>query len=103
MKRFRVAVSDDAEADLEAIRRYIASEASPAQAERFCDVLLARCERLESFLGRGARRDDLGAGVRTLVHKRSATVVYRVGEEVVEVVGFFYRGKDVPTALRDRL
>ena len=102
MKRFRVAVSDDAEDDLDAIRCYIASGGSMSVAESFVEALLKRCERLTTFPGRGARRDDLGQGVRTLVHKRSVTIVYRVlGAEVV-ILGFFYRGQDVSKEVASR-
>ncbi len=102
MKRFRVAISDDAEDDLDAIRAYVAAEGSPARAERLIDALLGRCGKLAALPGRGAPRDDLGPGVRTIIHKRSVTIVYRVREDAVTVVGFFYRGRDVAAALIDR-
>ena len=86
MKRYRVDYSDDAEDDLHAIGLYLAAEASVPVAERFVEGLIARCEKLANYPERGARRHE-AAGLRTISHKKSVLIAYRVGEEVVTVVG----------------
>lgn len=58
MKRYRVDYSDDAEDDLHAIGLYLAAEASVPVAQRFVEELIARCEKLATYPGRGARRHD---------------------------------------------
>ena len=103
MRRFRVAILDEAEGDLDEIRRYVAEEGSEPVADRLVEALLERSEKLASFPGRGAPRPDLGRGVRTLVHKRAVIIVYRVGDQIVEVVGFCYRGRNVATAMENRM
>jgi plasmid stabilization system protein ParE len=102
VKRYRVVYSDDAEDDLHAIGLYLAAEASPAIAERFVEALIARCEKLATYPNRGAQRHDSAAGLRTISNKKSVLIAYRVGEEVVTVVGFLYRGRDVAAVLRER-
>jgi plasmid stabilization system protein ParE len=101
VKRFRVEISSEAEEDLDAIRMYVRDEASEEVAERLVDELTTRCEKLSAFPDRGAARDDLAVGVRTIAHKRTVLIVYRVREDVVTVVGFFYRGRDVDSAFRE--
>jgi len=51
--RRRVVVTDDARRDLEAIYDHIAETASPAQADRIADRLLAQAARLAELPERG--------------------------------------------------
>ncbi|MEA3063506.1 MAG: hypothetical protein QOJ94_3287 [Sphingomonadales bacterium] len=102
MRRLRIDISDQAEDDLLAIKLYIASQGAPEAAERLAEELIARCEDLCSFPDRGAPRDDLARGVRTLVHEKRTLIAYRVRDDVVTVLGFFYRGRDVGMAFRER-
>jgi toxin ParE1/3/4 len=102
MKRLRVDISDEAEDDLHAIKLYIATQGAPEAADRLAEELIAHCEGLCAFPDRGAPRDDLARGVRTLVHERRTLIAYKVGEHAVTVLGFFYRGRDVEAAFRRR-
>jgi toxin ParE1/3/4 len=99
---FRVDFSEEAEDDLLAIRDYLAAHADEAIADQFIEALIARCESLSRFADRGSPRDDLAAGVRTIGHKKSVLIAYRVREKVVTVLGFFSRGRDVTAAFRER-
>jgi toxin ParE1/3/4 len=100
VKLSRVEFSDEAEEDLLAIRIYLTEKASAAVADRFVESLIARSEALSSFADRGSPRDDLALGVRTISHKKSVLIAYRVREEIVIVLGFFYRGRDVTAAFK---
>jgi toxin ParE1/3/4 len=61
----QVVFAPEAEAQLVALYRYIAQEASPDIAERFTGAIIEHCEKLESFPRRGTPRDDLRPGLRT--------------------------------------
>src|SRR3954467_9918932 len=102
MKRLRVEISDEAKDDLHAIKFYIATQGAPEAADRFAEKLIAHCEHLCTFHDRGAPRDDLARGVRTLVHERRTLIAYRVCDDVVTVLGFLYRGLDIGAAFRER-
>ena len=101
MRRFRVDISDEAEEELNAIKLYIAAQGAPEAAERLAEELIARCESLCEFPERGTPRDDLARGVRTLVHERRTVIAYKVIDDVVTVLGFYCRGRDIRAAMRE--
>lgn len=100
MNAYRVEYSSEALAHLRELYRYISSEASPAVALRFTSTIRARCEKLASFPHQGSPRDDLRAGIRTVVFKRRTTIAYMVESEIVTVIGIFHGGRDQETLLR---
>lgn len=102
MVEYRVQFSEDALADLSAIRGYIAEQSSVEVARRFVDALIGRCEALASFPKRGRARGDVAAGLRTIPHRRRVTIAYRVKGRDVTIVGFFYRGMDWAPTMRER-
>jgi len=102
VKRHTVVLHEQAEDDLVAISRYLSDEAGVDVADRYVEALLAQCERLETSPRCGSQRPDFGAGVRSLVYKRTVTTVYRVRGDTVTIVGFFYRGRDLVVAMRGR-
>ena len=59
------------------------------------------CKSLADFPHRGAPRYDLDPGVRLLRLERRITIAYRVLEPDVEILGVFYRGRDLSQALRE--
>ena len=93
MADYRIVVSPEADAQLIALYRYIAVEASPRAAERFVGAILDQCETLSQFPERGAPREDLRPGLRTLAF-RGVVIAYAVGEGVVTIVGIFSGGQD---------
>ncbi|MDQ4420976.1 type II toxin-antitoxin system RelE/ParE family toxin [Sphingobium sp. DEHP117] len=65
-----VSFAPEAEAQLLALFRYIASEASTDIADRYVGAIIEQCEKLESFPLRGTPRDDIRPGLRTLAFRR---------------------------------
>ncbi len=93
MADYRIIVSPEADAQLIALYRYIAVEASPRTAQRFVDAILDQCERLSRFPDRGTARGDLRPGIPTLAFRR-VVIAYAVGAEQVTIIGVFYGGQD---------
>jgi toxin ParE1/3/4 len=77
MKRFEVSFRPLAEADLFDLYRYVAREAGPKVAQAYIDRIEAACLSLESFPERGARRDDIRPGLRTIGFERRVTIVFQ--------------------------
>ena len=93
MADYRIIVSPEADAQLIALYRYIAVEASPRTAERFVGTILDQCEKLSRLPERGAPRGDLRPGLRTLAFRR-VVIAYAVGEGTVTIVSVFNGGQD---------
>lgn len=89
----------EAEAQLVALYRYIAREASPDIADRFVGPIIEQCEKLEEFPNRGTPRDDIRPGLRTLSFRRRVTIAYAVEEDRVTILGLFYGGQDWETIM----
>ena len=101
MRKAKVVLRPQAEADLFALHRYIASEASPAVAEKYFERIIAACLSLSTFPERGTRRDDLQPGIRTIGFERRATIVFRVVDREAEILRVFYGGQDFESIIRD--
>ena len=91
----------EAEAQLLALRRYIAAEAGLNTARRFTDGIVDHCMSLEVFPHRGAPRDDLRAGLRTISLRGRVTIAYAVTGEVVTILAIAYAGQDVGALVQD--
>jgi toxin ParE1/3/4 len=89
-------LTDRAEADLEDIWVYIARDNS-ANATRFINRILARCERLADMPGTGRPRPDLGPEVRS-VSFGNYLIVYRPIEGSIEIARVLHGRRDI-TAL----
>ncbi|WP_397420287.1 type II toxin-antitoxin system RelE/ParE family toxin [Phenylobacterium sp.] len=98
MADYRIVVSPEADAQLIALYRYIAVEASPRTAERFVGKILDQCEKLSRFPERGAPRNDIRPGLRTLAF-RGVVIAFAVGEGLVTIVGVFNGGQDFESML----
>lgn len=96
-----VSFAPEAEAQLLALFRYIAGEASPKIAERYLGTVVELCEKLESFPLRGTPRDDIRPGLRTIAFRRRVTVAYSVADKDVTILGISYGGQDVATLISD--
>src|SRR5215203_6746233 len=93
--RYRVTIRPEAEEDLAKIYDIIADD-NPAAAMRFVDGI----RDLDHFPRRGKPRDDVTAGLRTLVYRKRATIAYRILDDTVEVTRVFYAGRDYDAILR---
>lgn len=93
MKRYSVNFRPAAEADLSGLYRHIAEEAGIDVAWTYVERLEAACHALETFPQRGAKRDDIGPGLRTMGFERRATIVFQVKKSEVVIVRIFYGGQ----------
>lgn len=98
---YRVVLSPEAEAQLQALRRHIAKAAGRDVAARYTRAIVDFCRTLSTFPHRGTKRDDVQRGFRTVGFRRRATIVFSVGDDLVTVVGVYYGGQDFEAALRD--
>jgi toxin ParE1/3/4 len=87
-----------AEADLASIYDWLSEVSEPSHAFAYIDRIQTACEALADFPGRGAPRDDLDPGLRSIVFRRRATIYYRAGPAAVEIVRVLYAGRDAGRA-----
>ena len=95
MKRYRVIISPQAEADFDSLYAFIADDAGKPAAKRFIDRLYAFCSSLKNAPHRGTSREDLMPGLRLLGYRRRATIGFIVTEEQVVILRVTYRGRNV--------
>lgn len=95
----RVDFAPEARDQLLAIYRFISDHANAEVALTFTSALADYCESFATFPHRGTARDDLRPGLRTIGFRRRATIAFRVEDDAVLILGIFYRGQDVDTAL----
>lgn len=101
MKKFEISFRPHAEADLFRLYRRIAQESGHDIAGAYIGRIESACKALETFPKRGARRDDIRPGLRTMGFERRATIVFQVKAEEAVIVRIFYGGQDYERALRD--
>jgi toxin ParE1/3/4 len=99
MKTRGVVYSRTARADMIAIFRWLAEEATVLSAIAIVDDLEQFIDRLDVASERGTRRDDLVPGLRIIPHKRAQVAVY-VENDTVMVARVFYGGQDWESLLR---
>lgn len=95
----KVRHEEAADADLDAIYRWIADRADPDTALRFVRRIRAACEQLADFPNRGTPHDDLVAGLRSIPFERRATIAYLVQGNEVRVARILYAGRDLTKEL----
>jgi toxin ParE1/3/4 len=82
-----------AEQDLLEIWSYIARD-SPNQADRFVDLLTAKCETLARSPELGRRREELGPSLRSFPVARYI-IFYRRGDNGIEVARILSAYRDI--------
>lgn len=97
----RVVFTAEAEAQIVALYRYIATAASPEIAARYTEAIVSYCESLETFPHRGTRRDDVRPGLRITNYKKRTVIAFDVDVDEVSIIGLFYGGQDYETLLHD--
>lgn len=95
----RVVLRPAALDDLAAIEEWIAERSDHETATAYGDRILDACDALGNFPRRGSDRDDLIPGARTVSFERSATIVYVVQDDIVEVARILRKGRDIVGAL----
>lgn len=96
---YRIVFTPKARDQLDRLHAYIAAAADEATASRFTDGILDHIAGLSAFPRKGAPRDDLRPGLRTLSWRRRVTVAFMVEEADVVVIGVFYGGRDFESLL----
>jgi plasmid stabilization system protein ParE len=95
----RVVFAPEAEEQLVALYFQLAAAASPDIAIRYVEAIVEQCESLETFPIRGKLRDEIRPGLRTFGFRRRVTVAFEVATATVTILGVFYAGQDVASAL----
>jgi len=99
---YAVVFAPESEDQLAELYLYIATQASPATAERYTDAIVSYCESLSTFPHRGARRDDIRPGLRVTNYRGRTVIAFDVDDAAlrVSILGVFYGGQDYETALQ---
>jgi toxin ParE1/3/4 len=92
--RYELRILPSAESDLEDLFDFISHQSSRTRAIAYVQQLQDACFALEEYPYRGRPRENLAAGLRSVAVAVRAVIVYRVGDNVVEVVHVFYAGRD---------
>lgn len=100
---YYVVFSPEAEEQLLALYRYIATKVSPAVAELYISAIVNFCEGLQSFPRRAVRRDDIRPGLHITNYKSRVVIAFAVDAELVSIIGVFYGGRDYETLLQSDL
>ena len=96
----RVLFTASAERQLDSLHRYISDHAGERMADRYIGRIIAFCEGFSMFPLRGAARDDLLPGLRTIGFEQRATIAFTVTADAVLVEGVFYGGQDFEANFR---
>ena len=72
----------------------------PSRAEAYVSALMDQCDALADFLMVGQARDDIRPGLRTTGFCRRAVIAFAVTDEVIEILGIYYGGRDCESLLR---
>jgi toxin ParE1/3/4 len=92
--RYEIVFLAEAEDDLNNLFDYIADQSDAVRAQGYVGRIEAACGKLTAFPNRGAPRDDLLPGLRTLSFERRALIAYRVDGTTVSILRVFYAGRD---------
>jgi toxin ParE1/3/4 len=90
----RLTWSADAEDDMLSVWRYGADEWSPAAADDHLREINSSCERLLATSELGKARDELLAGVRSIL-VRPHVVFYRVSANAIEILRILHQREDI--------
>ena len=97
--QYTVAFTPEAQDQLAALYRYIATAATPEIAEHYTNAIVTHCDDLSAFPNRGARRDDIRPGLRITNYKKRAVIAFAVDVGLVSIIGIYYGGQNYETAL----
>jgi toxin ParE1/3/4 len=95
MRQYGIVWRPKARADLLALYDWIASQADRQVAFEYTRCIEEHVNGLTQFPKRGTPRDDLVAGLRTLVYRRRTVIAYRVLESDVEILRVSHGGRDL--------
>ena len=90
-----VVFSPEAQDDLRQISLYIAEQSGVVRATAYLDRIEGWCLGLGDFPERGAQRDDLWPGLRTVGFERRVTIALTVAAGAVTILRILYGGRDL--------
>jgi toxin ParE1/3/4 len=102
LKRYEVRFLAEAVDDLDAIFLYIAQQSSFEIADGYLARIERTCLSLQSLPKRGSTVPGDVSGLRTMGFERRVTILFRVGDERVEILRIWYGGRDVGKQLEGR-
>ena len=94
-QNFKVIFAPQAGRDLENIVYYIAKQAGADVAERFGIQLIEKALSLKTFPERGRVVPEVGEPYREIIF-RSYRIVYRLRNDLVEIVRFWHAARGIP-------
>jgi len=94
-QNFQVIFAPQAGRDLETIVYYIARHSGADIAERFGMQLVEKALSLKTFPERGRVVPEVGKPFREIIF-RSYRIMFRLGDDLVEVVRFWHAARGVP-------
>ncbi len=103
MKRYEVRFLAAAVTDLDELFCHIAKESSPETAGRYLNRLERFCLSLSTLPARGTVVPGRVPGLRRMGFERRATILFRVGEDKVEILRILYGGRDLTPVLEEIL
>ncbi|CAM2070427.1 Type II toxin-antitoxin system RelE/ParE family toxin [Sulfidibacter corallicola] len=98
---YRVVFSPEAGDQLEALYRFLATEASHDVAMRYTEAIVSYCESLRTFPHRGTKRDDIRPNLRVTNYKKRVVIAFKVEADLISIIGIFYGGQNFETMLRE--
>ena len=103
MKRYEVRFVAEAIDDLDRLYFYVAEGTSFEVADRYLARVERLCLSLASFPNRGTAIPGKLVGLRSMGFERSATVLFRVGADSVEILRILHYGRDVARVIEEIL
>jgi toxin ParE1/3/4 len=99
LKRYEVHFLAEAITDLDSLFCQIAEKASYEVADRYLARIERLCLSLESFPMRGTAISGKIAGLRKMGFEHRVTLLFKLGEERVEILRILYGGRDLGPVL----
>jgi len=96
----QVIFAPEARDDLLSLYSYIAAQSGPLTALGYIDRIEEYCRGFDLASERGAIRNDIRPGLRTVGFERRITISFHVATETVTIERIFYAGRDVDHILR---
>ncbi|MDB5432201.1 MAG: Toxin ParE1/3/4 [Caulobacter sp.] len=98
LNRRIVTYSACARRQLLALYVYIAERSGVRPANDYIMRIERYCQGLDTFPHRGALRDDISPGLRTIGFERRVTIAFRVAPDEVVIAQILYGGQDIEAA-----
>ena len=92
MKQYEVHFLAEAVTDLDRLFCYIAEESSFENADRYLARIERLCHSLETFPRRGTEVPGRTSGMRTMGFEHRVTILFRVGEQQVDILRILGKG-----------